>query len=42
MGRFRDLGVGEFIVPEFNWGGTIAERIENADRFMEDVARLVS
>ena len=42
LGQFRDLGVGEFIVPEFNWGGTLAERMENADRFMEEVASHLS
>ena len=38
MGRYVEAGVDEFILPDFNLGRTIPERIEAYDRFMSDVA----
>lgn len=39
IGRYRDAGVDEFIVPDFNLGRMIPERTEAYDRFREDVAK---
>jgi F420-dependent oxidoreductase-like protein len=38
IGRYAEAEVDEFILPDFNLGRTIPERIEAYDRFMSDVA----
>jgi hypothetical protein len=38
MGQYRDAGVNEFILPDFNMGEDLGKRKETYDRFMEDVA----
>ena len=37
IGRYRDLGVGELIVPDFTLGRR-DRKLETLDRFIEDVA----
>ena len=38
MGRYGELGVDEFIVPDFNHGGSESARTEFFDRFWNEVA----
>ena len=38
IGRYAELGVDEFIMPDFNFGGTESERVEAFDRFWSEVA----
>jgi len=35
--RYIDVGVDEIIIPDFNLGRTAADKMEAADRFMNDV-----
>lgn len=38
IGQYRDAGLDEFIVPDFNLGRSVGERKEAFSRFIEDVA----
>ncbi len=39
--RYRDLGIAEFIVPDFNLGRTHEDRLAKLDRFWSDIAGVV-
>jgi alkanesulfonate monooxygenase SsuD/methylene tetrahydromethanopterin reductase-like flavin-dependent oxidoreductase (luciferase family) len=38
MGQYRDLGFDEFIVPEWNFGSELDERLAKIDRFRSEIA----
>jgi alkanesulfonate monooxygenase SsuD/methylene tetrahydromethanopterin reductase-like flavin-dependent oxidoreductase (luciferase family) len=38
MGQFRDLGFDEFIVPEWNFGTDLGQRLAKLDRFRTEIA----
>jgi alkanesulfonate monooxygenase SsuD/methylene tetrahydromethanopterin reductase-like flavin-dependent oxidoreductase (luciferase family) len=38
MGRYAELGVGEFIMPDFNFSASESQRAEAFDRFWTEVA----
>lgn len=42
IGRYRDLGVDEIIVPDFTLGATFSERLENYGRFTTEIMSAVS
>jgi probable F420-dependent oxidoreductase len=39
MGQYRDLGFDEFIVPEWNFGRDLDERLAKIDRFRTEIAQ---
>ena len=38
MGRYAEAGLDEFAIPDFNLGGSSAQRKEAVERFHEEVA----
>jgi F420-dependent oxidoreductase-like protein len=38
IGVYKELGIAELVLPGFGMGGSVAERREHFDRFIEDIA----
>ena len=38
MGQYADLGFDEFIVPEWNFGRDLDQRLATIDRFRTEIA----